>query len=157
LTWLALQAAGRREDDAATALRAALHTMQRQRYSEEHLATILAFIEQATVLPLARYRQLIEETLQTEGAAMPQVMSYIERKGWREGREVGREEGREEARVNALNVLLVFLKRKIGSLDTATTNRLHTLAPDLLPDLADASESFTNQDDLARWLTAHQA
>ena len=47
-TWLDLQAAGRREDDVALAVRTALLALREGRYSDDHLAAILAFIEQAT-------------------------------------------------------------------------------------------------------------
>ena len=163
-TWLDLQASGRREDDAATAVRSALLSLREGRYGDEHLAAILAFIEQATTLPLARYRALVDEVTRTEGAAMAQVMSYIERKGWRRGREEGRAEGREEGReagreegreAGRLDVLLRLVRRSAGPVDDATMARLQALGADALLELADATLAFTGRADLERWLTDH--
>lgn len=139
-----LQAAGRREDDAALAVRAALLTLREGRYSGDHLAAILAFIEQASTLPLARYRSLVDEVIQTEGATMAQVMSYIERKGWRRGREEGR-----------LDVLLPLLSRTVGPIGEATKSRIQALNADALLELAGASFEFAGMADLERWLTDH--
>jgi hypothetical protein len=153
-TWLDLQVAGRREENVAQAVRAALLALRAGRYSDDHLAAILAFIEQATALPVARYRALVDEVIQAEGMPMAQVMSYIERKGWRRGREEGRAEGREEGR---LDVLLPLLSRTVGPIDEATRSRIQALDADALPDLASASFVFTDRADLDRWLTEHGA
>lgn len=147
-TWLELQAAGRREDDVALAVRTALLALRAGRYSDDHLAAILAFIEQATMLPVARYRALVDEVVRAEGRPMAQVMSFIEREGWVRGRQEGREEGRAE-------VLLVLLNQSIGPIDEATTARIQALKANALLDLAKAVFALTNQADLARWLTEH--
>jgi hypothetical protein len=173
-TWLEVQAAGRREDDMALAVRAALLALREGRYNDDHLAAILAFIEQATTLPVARYRTLVDEVIQTEGTAMAQVMSYIERKGWRRGREegraegrlTGREEGREEGRVvgleegrvvgleeGRLDVLLHVLGRIVGPINEVTTSRIQALGADALLELADAAFAFNDRADLDRWLS----
>jgi len=146
--WLELQAAGRREDDVALAVRTALLALRAGRYSDDHLAAILAFIEQATMLPVARYRALVDEVVRAEGRPMAQVMSFIEREGWVRGRQEGREEGRAE-------VLLVQLNQSIGPIDEATTARIQALKANALLDLAKAVFALTNQADLARWLTEH--
>lgn len=154
--WLDLQAAGRREDDIAAAIRAALLSLRQGRYSDDHLAAILAFIEQATRLPIARYRALLDEIVQAEGTPMAQVMSYIEREGWRRGRQEGRTEGRAEGREEGrLDILSHQLSRIVGPVDDATVSRLQALSADALLDLADATLSFTSHAELDRWLTDH--
>jgi flagellar biosynthesis/type III secretory pathway protein FliH len=88
---------------------------------------------------------------------MPQVMSYIERKGWREGRKQGRAEGREEGRKEgALEVITWVLTRRIGAFDDATTHRLRALTLDALYALADVALTFTSQTDLQYWLNDQQ-
>ena len=119
-------------------------SLRERHFRDEHLAAILAFIEQTMTLPMARYRALMDELIQVEGATMAQVMSYIERKGWRRGREEGRQE-----------VALRFIGRAIGPVDEATVARLKALDAGTLLDLADAAFALTSRDDLDRWLGEH--
>lgn len=160
--WLGVQAARRRTDDLFAIARAAYRHLRRSGYSDETVATILAFLEQIMTLPPLLQDQLLAEVADEEEETMAQVMSRFEREGMRKGRQQGRQEGRQQGRQEGqreerLTLALVLLNHRLGTLDEATTEHIHGLENSQLLALYTAALDFTDRAELDRWLAENAA
>ncbi|HEY9784450.1 MAG TPA: DUF4351 domain-containing protein, partial [Candidatus Obscuribacterales bacterium] len=100
-------------------------------------------------------------------AVMEIVTSWMEegiKRGVKEGREQGRKEGREEGlkegiqqgrRMEAINLVLRHLTRRVGQLEENLVGQVKSLSLVQLEALSEALLDFSTRADLETWLADH--